>query len=71
VIEGLAAFPVQVNDLELFRAAAGLQGRFQISFWDANILAAAIALGCGIVFSEDLNAGRDYGGVRVVNPFAG
>ena len=35
------------------------------------ILAAAKQMGCRTVFSEDLNAGQDYDGVTVVNPFAG
>ena len=26
-------------------------------------------LGCGVVYSEDMNDGQDYGGVRVINPF--
>jgi predicted nucleic acid-binding protein len=26
-------------------------------------------MGCTTVYSEDLNHGQDYGGVRVVNPF--
>ena len=26
-------------------------------------------MGCATVYSEDLNSGQDYGGVRVVNPF--
>lgn len=37
--------------------------------WDAAILAAAEALGAATVYSEDLNGGRRYGSVRVVNPF--
>ncbi len=35
-------------------------------FLDTNILLYAISK----VYSEDLSAGQDYGGVRVVNPFA-
>jgi predicted nucleic acid-binding protein len=47
VIETLgAAFPVQVNYLAVFREALAIQDRYQTSFWDANILAAARALGC-------------------------
>jgi predicted nucleic acid-binding protein len=34
------------------------------------IVEAARALGCQEVLSEDLNVGQNYGGVRVVNPFA-
>ena len=51
-------------------AAIELQRRYSLSFWDAMILTSAAKLGCGAVLSEDLSAGQDYGGVRVVNPFA-
>ncbi|MGA7703961.1 MAG: hypothetical protein WB998_03585 [Solirubrobacteraceae bacterium] len=30
---------------------------------------AARTLGCGLVLSEDLSDGQDYGGVSVENPF--
>ena len=39
------------------------------SYWDAAILAAARALGCDAVYSEDMSSEQDYGGIRVVNPF--
>ncbi len=42
----------------------------QLSFWDALILAAAAAAGCGVVLSEDLNPGQVILGVQVQNPFA-
>ncbi len=42
----------------------------QLSFWDALILAAASAAGCGVVLSEDLNPGQLILGVKVENPFA-
>lgn len=43
--------------------------RFKISCWDAAIIAAAQELGCHTLYSEDLNHGQNYDGVRVVNPF--
>jgi predicted nucleic acid-binding protein len=43
--------------------------RFQTSYWDAAILAAAKAARCELLLSEDLNPGQDYDGVVVVNPF--
>ena len=46
-------------------ADAGLAHKFQISNWDAAILAAADQLGCLVVYSEDLSHGQDYDGVRV------
>lgn len=42
---------------------------WQISFWDALILAAAESAACAAVLSEDLNAGQRYGSVEVRNPF--
>ena len=50
--------------------ALELTGRFQLGYFDALILAAARLADCETVYSEDLNDGQDYGGVRVVNPFA-
>lgn len=49
--------------------ASTLQQRYGLSFWDAMIVTSAIQLGCSTVWSEDLNAGQDYDGTRVVNPF--
>ena len=43
--------------------------RYQISYWDGAIIAAAERLGARIVYSEDLNHGQTYGSVRVENPF--
>lgn len=41
----------------------------RVKYYDALILATARFAGCKIVYSEDLNPGQDYGGVRVKNPF--
>jgi predicted nucleic acid-binding protein len=69
-IEQFIAFPCQPIDHQLVRVAVEMSERFRISYWDAAILAAATALGANTVYSEDLNDGQQYGGVRVVNPFA-
>ncbi len=57
--------------LGMFDEALQLCDRFQIGYYDAAILAAAKQLGCVVVYSEDLNHGQDYDGVRVINPFLG
>jgi predicted nucleic acid-binding protein len=44
--------------------------RYQVSYNDGLILAAARLANCAEVLSEDLNASQDYGGVRVRNPYA-
>ncbi len=60
---------VQPVTHQLVVSAVLLRRRFQLSQWDATIIAAAVELGCPTVYSEDMNDGQDYGGVRVVNPF--
>jgi predicted nucleic acid-binding protein len=43
--------------------------RYKVPFWDGLILAAAESGGSEILFTEDLNDGRQYGTVLVRNPF--
>ena len=42
---------------------------WQVSFWDALIVAAAQKLRCDIIYTEDLNHGQHFDSVRVTNPF--
>lgn len=71
VLRSLAAFPVCPITRELVMDAAEVRQRYKISYWDAAIIAAAKQMDCGTLYTEDLNAGQDYDGVSVVNPFAG
>jgi predicted nucleic acid-binding protein len=68
-IERLEQFPFVPIDANLVKAAIHLSVRYQISYWDAAIVAAAERLGASILYSEDLNHGQVYGSVRVENPF--
>ena len=68
-IESIGSFPVQGITLDLFRAAVAISRRFGLSYWDGAILAAARAVGCDAVYSEDLSAEQDYDGLRVIDPF--
>jgi predicted nucleic acid-binding protein len=70
LLEAWFAYPILELTSDLVRAAIDVHQRFQLSYWDAAILAAAKKMGCGTVYSEDLNAGQNYDGVTVVNPFA-
>jgi predicted nucleic acid-binding protein len=54
---------------ELIVKAVAIRRRFGVSHWDASIIAAALELGCQTLYTEDLNSGQDYGGVRASNPF--
>lgn len=49
--------------------ALEIEERYKISFWDALILHAADFAGASLLYSEDLNVGQVYRGIRVVNPF--
>ena len=69
LIADFSHWPVIDNTLAVFRLGLSLQLRWQLSLWDAMILAAAQTSGARELFTEDLNHGQDYGGVRVVNPF--
>lgn len=62
----LVVLPVTVP---LIRKAWSLRSRHTLSYWDAAILTAAQELGCHTLYSEDLNHGQTYDGVKVINPF--
>jgi predicted nucleic acid-binding protein len=46
-----------------------IQDRYQLSFWDALIVAAAKSASCRFLLTEDLQPGQDFDGLLVVNPF--
>jgi predicted nucleic acid-binding protein len=51
--------------------AASLAIRYQLSHWDALIVASAVLAGCDTLYSEDLQDGQVFNdAVTVVNPFA-
>ncbi len=64
-----ARFEVITVDLGVVSRAIDGSILWQVSFWDALILAAAETAACATVLSEDLNAGQRYGSVEVRNPF--
>ncbi len=70
-LEKLLVFPCVPGTPGLYRQAVQLAQRFGVHPYDAAILAAAQELGAHTVYSEDLNHGQDYDGVKVVNPFRG
>lgn len=71
LVRNLQRFPIQPVTPQVVNDALALLERFQINYWDAAILAAARIAGCDTVYTEDLNDGQDYDGVRAVNPFSG
>jgi predicted nucleic acid-binding protein len=69
ILESLDSYPVLAVTEAVFWAALQIKDRYRLSYWDSAIIAAAVELGCDTLYSEDLNHGQIYAGVRVINPF--
>jgi predicted nucleic acid-binding protein len=72
VIEQLSyfeQFDVVPASAELIRRGIELRRLHKLSFWDAQIVAAAEAAGCETLVSEDFAHGAKYGTVRAMDPF--
>jgi predicted nucleic acid-binding protein len=54
----------------LYRQALALSQQSQYRYYDSLIVASALAGGCRELWSEDLQAGRNFGTLCIVNPFA-
>src|SRR5215467_7709684 len=61
----LAWCPVLI-DTTLVETGWAIQDRYKVSYWDALIVAAARVASCRYLLSEDLQAGQDFDGVKVV-----
>ncbi|MGH8654132.1 MAG: PIN domain-containing protein [Gammaproteobacteria bacterium] len=57
-------------DRDLILSAIDLHCLHVVSFWDALIVRAALASGCTVLLSEDLQPGQRLNGLQIVNPFA-
>lgn len=68
-IANLLEFECATIDMDIFITALGLSKRYQISYWDSALIAAAKRLGARTLMTEDLNSGQDYDGVVAHNPF--
>jgi predicted nucleic acid-binding protein len=64
----LAWQPVMV-DASILERGWKLQDRYQLSFWDALIVAAAKSIGCRHLLTEDLQTNQDLDGIVVISPF--
>ena len=57
-------------DQSIVAAAMQIEARYQLSYWDALILAAALAAGCDTLYSEDMQDGQVFEGrLTIKNPF--
>jgi predicted nucleic acid-binding protein len=62
-------FKVQEITLPVMTGALEVKANYGLSYWDAAIIAAARALGCRELVTEDMSHGRDIEGVTLTNPF--
>lgn len=62
-------FPVQETTRAVLTGAREIKAAHGFSDWDSAIIAAARALGCRELCSEDMSHGREVEGVRIVDPF--
>lgn len=69
IIRDLSYWHVHQPKPEDVIEAIDLYQRNQILFRDAMILQSAIKLECDLIWSEDLNPGQVYEGVKLQNPF--
>jgi predicted nucleic acid-binding protein len=69
VVSKLLDLPMVILSQPHILRAMDNQERYQISFWDGLILAAAESGGAEILLTEDLNHGQQYGAVLAQNPF--
>ena len=67
--EALFELPLVIVTPAHIRSAMDHETRYQISFWDGLILAAAEAGGAEVLYTEDLNDGQQYGKILASNPF--
>lgn len=55
--------------IDLYSEALALAKRTGYSFYDALILASALAGGCKEIYTEDLQDGHRIAGLTIINPF--
>lgn len=70
ILDALAPIRVVAPDAEMVQRAVAAHARYGVHFYDGMIVTAAERAGCKRIWSEDLNVGQTYFGIRVENPFA-
>lgn len=68
-VEVYLGFDVVTVGPGLLLSAIDLHRLDSLSFWDALIVRSAEQAGCAVLYSEDLQHGRRFGALQVVDPF--
>jgi len=62
---------VTTISITTIHTALDIRERYNFSWYDSLILAAALEGGCDTLYSEDMQNGQEINGqLRIVNPFA-
>ena len=69
-VEVYASLPVFRPAAEDLLNAIDLHRLHGFAIWDALIVRAALASGCRVLYTEDLQHGRTFDGLEIVDPFA-
>lgn len=68
-IDNWRRFPIISMTTSLHDKALSLRADTNFAYWDCAIIAAAVAGGCNVLYTEDMQNGREIAGVKIVNPF--
>jgi len=69
IVEALLAWAPQPLDARVLHLGREVEARYQLSWWDAMVIAAADLQQCDLLLTEDLQHGMVCGPVRIWNPF--
>jgi predicted nucleic acid-binding protein len=70
ILDDLSPVKLVSANSDLVRRAVEACRAYGLHFYDGMIVAAAERAGCARILSEDFNAGQEYFGVVVTNPFS-
>ena len=68
-VQSLFSWQPVVQDPRLLQEAWTLQDRYQLAWWDAPVVAAAVRAQCRYLLSEDFQDGMVFGDVTIIDPF--
>jgi predicted nucleic acid-binding protein len=66
----LTVWRLALPTTKLFEASFRVRQRHSLSHWDSLLIAACREAGVTSLYSEDMQHGADYDGVKIINPFA-
>ncbi len=69
IISSLSKFETVVINQPIIEKAIDISMSNEISFWNALIVASAVAARCKVIWTEDLNHGLSIYKIKIENPF--